>query len=751
MSATRREFLKAGALVGGLALVFELPEFLAGSAPAAFDPNAYLRVDSDDTVTLWVTHLEMGQGVRTVLPMILAEELDADWARVRIEQASPGARFAGIRLHTSGSDSSSDSYDTLRKAAATAREMLIAAAAARWRVPAHECRADRGAIRHERTNRSASFGAVAADAAHQPVPKDPPLKPVSAYRILGKPMKRVDGPRIVTGAAVYGIDARIPGMLYASVERAPRFGSTVASVDDAAARRVPGVRHVVRVSSGIHPGVAVVADDTWAAMRGRRALAIRWTEGLQPGFDSEQFLAAFPALLDRAAVKVRHEGDADAGLKTAARRYDATYVFPFQAHATMEPMNCVAHVRADRAEVWAPTQTDVRTIAQIVRVTGLPEAAIALNCLMMGGGFGRRLFSDYAAEAAEISKAIGAPVQVTWTREDDLRHGYFQPATAERFTAGLGADGRVVALVHATAHSDLTIYDVHDGRAIWDGKPRPAIAADAFESDEIPWGAFDNPYDWPALRVDGVDATTPVPTGPWRAVMYPSTVFGRECFLDELAGLTAQDPLALRLSLLPPGVKPVGEYRIDRSRLRRVLELARDRSGWGTRPAARPGRRSGRGIAANTYHAGSYIAMVAEVSVSDGDRDLRVERITTVVDCGLPLNPLGVLGQAESAIAWGLTATLLGKVDFVDGAAVPSNYSDYHVLRIDRMPVLDTLLVDSTSAPGGFGEHAVPLVAPAVANAVFAATGHRLRTLPLKLPAQVHTPAVSGRGSPQRP
>jgi isoquinoline 1-oxidoreductase beta subunit len=427
---------------------------------------------------------------------------------------------------------------------------------------------------------------------------------------------------------------------------------------------------------------------------------------------------------------VRHEGDADAALRSAARTISATYVFPFQAHAPMEPMNCTAHVRADAVEIWAPTQTDVRTLAAVARVTGLPEAAITLHCEMMGGGFGRRLFSDYAAEAAEVSKAVGAPVQVVWTREDDIRHGYFQPASAERFTAGLDANGRVTALAHATTHSDLTIYDIHAGRSLWTGASRPAVAPDAYEKDEIPWGAFDNPYEWPALRVDGVDATSPVPTGPWRAVMYPSTVFGRESFLDELAQAAGSDPIALRLSLLPHDVKRVGGFAIDRGRLARVLEQVRERAAWTSAPARVPGRRTGRGVAASTYHAGSYIAMV---SVADDLSDLRVHRIVTVVDCGLALNPLGITGQAESAIAWGLSATLLGKMHFRNGAAVQSNYSDFEVLRLDAMPALDTVILDSPARPGGFGEHAVPLVAPAVANAIFAATGQRLRELPLKL------------------
>ena len=728
---TRREFLRS-TVTAGLVLAFELPDLHSAAAAAGpFEPNAYLRVAPDGLVTIWVTKLEMGQGVRTLLPMIVAEELEADWPRVRIEQATPGPRFKGIELHTSGSGSSSGSYRQLRLAGATAREMLIAAASAGWGVEAASCRAERGSVVHAASGRRAGYGDLAGAAATQPVPRQPALKDPSAFTLLGRPMKRLDGPAIVSGRTQYGIDVRLPGMLFASIERAPTLGGTLIRFDADAALRVPGVRHVVPVSAGILPGVAVVADDNWSAIRGRAALTITW--GTRPGtpFDSDRYLAGLPAACAAASFEVRREGDATAALDAAATRHEATYVFPFQAHAPMEPMNCTAHVRAEAAEVWAPTQTDVRTLAQIGKVTGLPASAIALHCVMMGGGFGRRLFADYAAEACEISKAIVRPVQVTWTREDDIRRGYFQPATAERFTAGLDASGAAVALVHQTTSSDLTIYDIHDGRNIWTASSRPAKAADAYASDQSPWGAYDTPYEFPHLRVDCADVTSPVPVGPWRAVEYPSTVFGRESFLDELAGLTGRDPIALRLDLLPRDVKAIGPYRIDRARLARVLERVRDRSNWSVPLAPIPGRRRGRGVAVNVYHGRSHLAMVAEVSVADDFSDLRVDRITTVVDCGIALNPLGVSGQTESGIAWGLSATLLGKMDFAADRPVQGNYSDFEVLRIDQMPELDTVLLDSGEAPAGFGEHAVPTVAPAVANALFAATGVRVRELPL--------------------
>jgi len=735
-SPTRRRFLRTTA-AAGLLLAFDLRHLSAFSstaeADAAFDPNAHLRVGSDGTVTLWVTKLEMGQGVRTLLPMILAEELEADWTRVRIEQASPGARFKGIELHTSGSDSSSAAYRQLRLAAAAAREMLVAAAASSWTVDASSCRAERGSVVHVPTGRRQDYGLLAGAAGQQPVPTRPTLKDPSAFTLLGKPMKRVDGPAIVSGRAEYGLDVRVPGMLFASIERAPTLGGTLVRFDATAALQVPGVRHVVGVTSGILPGVAVVAEDNWSALRGRAALSITWGTRSGPAFDSDRFLSELPAACERATFKVRHEGDALAAMDRAVRRHEATYVFPFQAHAPMEPMNCTAHVQAGRAEVWAPTQTDVRTLAQVAKVTGLPETAITLHCVMMGGGFGRRLFADYAAEAAEVSKAIDRPVQVTWTREDDMRRGYFQPATAERFAAGVDASGGLMALTHKTTSSDLTIYDIHGGRNIWTAPPKPAKGADDYANDQSPWGAYDTPYEFPHLRVDCADVTSPVPVGPWRAVEYPSTVFGRESFLDEVAHLVGRDPIAFRLELLPRNVKTVGPYKIDRGRLARVLEQARDRARWGTPLPATAGRRSGRGVAVNVYHAGSYLAMVAEVSVADDLSDLRVHRLTTVVDCGIALNPLGVIGQTESGITWGLSAALLGKMNFKADAPVQGNFSDYRVLRIDQMPELDIVLLDSGAAPGGFGEHPVPLVAPAIANALFAATGTRLRELPLRL------------------
>lgn len=734
MSVTRRGFLRAIPATGaGLGITLCLPELLAirgAAAAASFEPNAFLRISPDGSITLWIVRLEMGQGVRTLLPMMIAEELEVDWSDVRLEQAEPDQRFSGIRLHTSGSSSSSGTYRMLRTAGAAAREMLVAAAAANWNVDRATCTASHGRVIHTPTRRRLTYGALASAAARQQVPEAPTLKDPTSFRLLRQPTRRIDGPAIVTGRAQYGMDVRVPGMLCASIARAPTLGATLARFDPNAGLRIPGVRHVVRVASGIHPGVAVVANDTWSALRGRVALRVEWTPGPHATFDSDRFLEQLPQALDRADFKVRYEGDAMAALDSAARRLEATYVFPFQAHAPLETMNCTADVRKDSAELWVPTQTDVRTLDQVRKVTGLAAEDIRIHPLLMGGGFGRRLFSDYAAEAAEISKAIGRPVQVVWTREDDMRSGYFHPATVERFTAGLDADDKIVSLVHRTSSSDLTIYDIHDGRNIWRDPPH-AKKPDHYESGQNPWGAYDTPYEFPSLRVDCADVTSPVPVGPWRAVGYPSTVFGRESFLDEVAAVVGKDPIALRLELLPRDIKKVGPYAIDRARLIRVLEAVRDRSGWKAQPAVVRGRRRSRGVAANVYHAQSYLAMVAEVSVADDGSDIQVERLTTAVDAGIALNPLGLLGQTESGIAWGLSCALFGKIDFKNGAPVQSTFADFKVLRFRDMPVLETVILDSGAPPGGFGEHPVPLVAPAVANAIFAATGRRLRELPL--------------------
>jgi isoquinoline 1-oxidoreductase beta subunit len=423
---------------------------------------------------------------------------------------------------------------------------------------------------------------------------------------------------------------------------------------------------------------------------------------------------------------IRREGDAAAALAGAPTTLEAIYTFPFEAHAPLEPMNCAADVRRDSCEMWVPTQTPETAFDNVIRRLGLPPEAVKVHTTLMGGGFGRRLFVDYADEAVELSRAVGRPVQIVWTRTDDMRFGFFHPPSLERLRAGLGTDGRIAAWLHQSTGPDLSMFGLPTAEEMRDRQ--------RYAKDESPWGAFDRFYNFPSLRVDYIPVPCPVPTGSWRAVEYPSRVFGRESFLDEVAHATRRDPLELRLELLRPGdVLVLGSQRIDRTRMIRVLELTREKSDWSRPPMARGDRLVGRGLATNIYAAESYMAQVAEVSVARDLSDLRVERMVCVFDCGFPINPDGLEGQVESAITWGLSAALHGKIDFRQGRAVQGTYGDFRVMRMNEMPLIETYIVPSEQAPGGFGEHAVPPVAPAVANALFAATGKRMRELPVAL------------------
>jgi len=730
MRTTRRSFLKTSLKTSvvagtGLALWFELPRSVAVDDPVTFEPNAYISITPDNIVRLWITRSEMGQGVRTTLPMMLAEELSADWSQIEYAQAMPGGRFKGIRLRTSGSGSTVGTYDALRKAGATAREMLIAAAAGRWRVDASSCRADQGSVVHLGTGRKLSYGNLAAAAARQRVPDNPPLKNPKDFRIIGKSLKRIDGHGIVTGQAVYGIDVHVPGMLYAVMARCPYVGGKVANFDATKSLSVPGVCHVVPVKSGLATGVAVVADYTWAAMKGRDALKVEWDHGPNANFDSERFLTQMQDQLahPQDGYFVRDDGDARKALRAAEKKLEATYEFPFQAHAPLETMNCVADVRKDSCEIWAPTQCPEVVLSETAKMLGLPEDSVKVHITLLGGGFGRRLIADYAHEAVEVSRAIGKPVQMLWTRSDDMRCGFFHPCNVEHIAGGLDV-GRPIAWVQRSIGSDLSVshYPSEEQKK----NPR------GYFNDGLPWGSFDNPYNFPNLKADFIPLNSPVPTGPWRAVFYPPTVFARESFIDEMAHAAGQDPLEFRLHLLEPGdVLKVGDAVIDRSRLIRVLQVAAEKSKWKRALAQTGDRLWGRGIACNVYSEDCFIAQVVEVSVGRQSHDIRVHRIVCAADCGIVVNPLGLEGQAESGITWGLSATLHGRIDFKNGVAVQENFQDFEVIRMDEAPEIETHIVVTDHPPGGFGETAVPPVAPAVANAIFAATGKRIRSLPI--------------------
>ena len=720
---SRREFLKT-AVGAGLVLAIDVRAFCAAEANADFAPNAYIQIRPDNNIRLWVTRTEMGQGVRTTLPMMLADELEIDWSQIQLEQAATVPRFKGIRLRTSGSGSTVGTYNALRKAGATARVMLVGAAAEKWGVEPATCRAQSGTVVHVPSGRKASYGELADATSKRPVPANPALKDPKDFHYIGKPMKRTDGGAILTGKATYGIDTRVPGMLFAVVKRCPYLKGSVISFDRTKAMMVKGVQHVVPVESGLATGVAVVADDTWAAMKGTEALEVNWNPGPYRNFDSDRFLLEMEAALNESGYYVRGDGDAHKAAASADLKLEAVYEFPFQAHAPLEVMNCIADVHAGSCEIWVPTQAPATAQEDTAKQLGLPVETVKVNVTLTGGGFGRRLFCDYVPEAVEISKAIGKPVQVVWTRSDDMRFGFFQPPSIVRIAGGFDPAGKPLFWNQRSVGSDLSMFGPPDAKALAD--PRH------YFNDGSPWGSFDNPYNFSNLQADFVRRNSPVPTGPWRAVEYPAQVFARESFIDEMAHAAGRDPLEFRLELLQPGdVLKLGDAKIDRGRLIQALKLVGEKSNWNGEPASMPGRFWGHGLACNIYSDDCFMAQVAEVSVGKAAGDIRVHRVVCALDCGRVINPLGLDGQNESGITWGLTAALHGRIDFRNGTAVQENYGDYEVIRIDEAPVIETHIVPSELPPGGFGETAVPPVAPAAANAIFAATGKRIRRLPI--------------------
>jgi isoquinoline 1-oxidoreductase subunit beta len=716
---SRRTFLRTAAL-GGASLVigFNGTRLLGKSdtvGTGLFKPNAWIRIDPDDTVTLTIGRSEMGQGVRTSLAMLLAEELEADWSRIKLVQASPGPGFEDIG--TGGSDSIRDGWKTLRQAGAAAREMLATAAAARWKIDRNSCVAVNGGIVHTPTGRRLSYGELVADAAKLPLPDNAPLKRAGDYKIIGHATPRIDGHDIVTGQARYGIDARIPGMLHASLERPPWTGAKPKSVQEDKARAVAGVRSVIKTSHGI----AVVADSTWAAIKGRTALAVEWDDPPGDAFDSDAHAKRLEAASRQKGFITRKEGP-PAGTGPITRSIDAIYHYPFYAHAPVETMNCVADVQENRCTIWAPTQAPNRLQKRVAELLGLAPDRIDVHVTMMGGGFGRRLAVDYALEAAEISRAVKAPVQLLWSRPDDMKHGHFQAASAHYLSAGFDAAGKPVAWKHTKAGSFHNI-----------SPPDPSEVHDIAWYQDWSWGAYDVPYAIPAIETAYVTVDLPVKHGPWRSVFAPSSVFAREGFFDEVAHASSADPLAFRLDLLKGAdVIKAGNVTIDRRRLRRVLEMVRDKSGWGQKVP----ERHGRGVACNAYFGHTYIAYVVEVSV-DHDGNVHVERVVAAVDCGLVVNPTGVEQQMEGGIIWGISSALHGEITFRGGAAQQGTFADFAVARMRDAPIIEVNIVNADAPePFGMGEPPVPPIAPAITNAIFAATGKRLRQLPVR-PAQL--------------
>jgi isoquinoline 1-oxidoreductase beta subunit len=725
--SSRRAFLKAGA-AGGAALVvgFHLQGELYAQAPPPErkPPNpfdAWIRIDKDGGVTLITAKSEMGQGALTALPMILAEELDVEWSQVRVEQARTDP---SIYEHgTGGSGSVRTSWTPLRQAGAAARQMLVEAAADVWHVNVDTCKTEKGHVVHGPRQKRLPYGALVAAAAKRPLPdfSKVTLKSPADFRIVGSDPPRTEIPQKVDGSARFGIDVRVPGMVYAVVARCPTFGGRPKSFDATRAKAVPGVRQVFEIpamSKGAHStgGVAVVADSSWAAIQGREALQVEWDHGPHAAESSATLRQQFETTLQKPGKAVRNEGDVDGALAKAARRLEAVYELPFQAHATMEPMNGTVDIRADRAEAWIPTQAPDWSRDVIREVSGLSPEKIDVHTTLMGGGFGRRYQADFVVEAAQVAKTAGAPVQLLWTREDDMRHDFYRPAAYHRLVAALDEQGLPQAWHHRFTSTSI--------QAFWNNPEHPQPP----EESEI-GGAVDLPYDIPHLRVEYADTATGVPVAWWRSVESSLNAFTVESFLDELAAATKTDPLALRLKLLGRDrmVKqpPTNDTVLDTRRLKAVFELAAAKAGWGTPlPAGR-----GRGIAGHFSFA-TYVAEVAEVSLQGGVP--RVHRVVAAVDCGRAVHPEGVRAQVESAIVYGLSAALDGAITIQKGGAEQSNFHDFPVLRIDAMPVVEVHLVPSQEPPTGIGEPALPPLAPAVANAVFAATGRRVRRLPMR-------------------
>ena len=694
----RRDFLQVTGTIGaGLVIGFRIPN-RRGVAP--FAPNAWLRIGTDDSVLVIVDRSEMGQGVTTSLPMLLAEELEADWTKIRFEFAPADKAYVNQIFGmqgTGGSSSVRAAWKPLREAGARARSVLIAAAAQTWGVEPTSCRAEAGAVIHAPSNRRLTYGALAQRAAALTVPTEVQLKDPKDWHLAGKPTKRLDTRFKVNGTAQFGIDVRVPGMLTAVVARSPVFGGKVRSFDGTAAKAIPGVRHVVQISSG----VAVVGDGYWPAKQGRDALKVSWDEGPVAQVSSASISSLFAQRATQDGAVARHDGDAVAALAGAAQRVEAVYEMPFLAHATMEPMNCTAHVRADGVDIWAPTQfqTGVQMIGG--QIGGIAPEKVAVHTTYLGGGFGRRFELDFIMEALETSKAAGAPVKVIWSREDDIQHAQYRPANYHQLRAGLDASGRPVAWTHRIVAPSIM------------ARMFPQTVKNGLDGEAVE-GGVGLPYAVPNVHVDYQLTDTGIPVGFWRSVNNSFNAFAVEGFIDELAAAAKQDPYEYRRTLLANAPRDRG-----------VLELAATKAGWGTPlPAGRA-----RGIAVYKSFE-SYAAQVAEVSVSPAG-DVRVHRVVCAIDCGMHVNPSTIEAQMQSGIVFGLTAALKGAITIENGRVMQSNFHDYQMLRIAEMPVVEVHIVPSTEAPGGVGEPGTPPIAPAVCNAIFAATGKRIRRLPI--------------------
>ncbi|SAK50852.1 aldehyde oxidase [Caballeronia temeraria] len=720
---SRRAFLRFGitagvAASGGLLIGFSLPaasqdqnkgkSVIGGDAvespqDGVFAPNAFVQIDKSGKVVLIMPKVEMGQGVYTALPMLIAEELDVPLDSVTIDHAPPNEKLftdplLGGQL-TGGSTSIRYAWEPLRKAGAAARMMLVAAAAQQWQCDPSSCQAQDGKVMHASGDRSASYGELAETAAKMPVPQDIKLKDPHHFKIVGTPVKRLDSPEKVDGTAIFGLDVRLPDMVYAAIVNCPVFGGTLASVDDSNAKKIPGVRQIVKFDNG----VAVIGDHTWAAKRGAAALQIRWNEGASAKVSTQQIVDDMANASQRAGAVARKDGDVGNAFSSAKTRVDAVYVQPFLAHATMEPINCTVHVRPDGCDIWLGTQVPTRIRDAGMKATGLPADKIFVHNHLLGGGFGRRLEFDMATQALKIGKALGVPVKVTWSREEDIQHDMYRPCYYDKLSAGLDANGKPVAWTHRIVGSSVL------------ARFAPPAVKNGIDPDAVEV-ASDLPYDLPNQLVDYVRLEPhDVPTAFWRGVGPTRGTFVVESFIDELAVQAKADPVKYRRDLL--GKTP---------RARNVLDVATQAAAWGQQSVPQ-----GQGRGVSVMHAfGSFFAIVADVTVDKGG-EVKVNRIVCAVDCGMVVNPNTVEAQVQGGIIFGITAALYSEITIKDGRVEQSNFTDYRMLRIHETPPVEVHIVKSTEAPGGIGEPGTAALAPAITNAIYAATGKRLRRLPV--------------------
>jgi isoquinoline 1-oxidoreductase beta subunit len=728
-SLDRREFLKTSAVTGVALLIGfrldareadDLAQAQEKPVPNPFD--AWVRIAPDNHVTLILGKSEMGQGVITSLPMILADELCVDWKQVSVEQAPTNPK---VYDHgTGGSGSVAGSWLPLRRAGAAAREMLITAAATQWNVNRDTCVAQDGGVLHGARKNFLTYGQLVEQASKLPVPdlKTVPLKNSQNFSIVGCELPRVDAKSKSSGTAKFGIDTRVPGMMYAVVARCPVFGGKVKAFDATKAKSVAGVRDVFTIdpvakgafSAG---GVVVLAENSWAAIQGREALKIVWDEGPHAGESSETLRAQFLENTAKPGKAFRNEGDADAALAKPAKKIEATYEFPFAPHACMEPMNCTVHIRPEGAEAWVPTQAPQWAQDVIAGVSGLPHEKVVVHTTLMGGGFGRRYQADFVMEAAQVAKVTGKPVMVLWTREDDMQHDFYRPASYHKFSGAIESDGRIAAWKHFQTSTAIG--------AMWSDKGEAGAAEGEFGT-----AAF-IPYQAANYRVEYTLAKSGVPRAWWRSVEHSSSGFVVESFIDELATAAGADPLQFRLSQIgddrsiPDFTDPKEGKPLNTARLKGVLKLAAEKGGWGT-PLPKG---TGRGIA-GYYSFETYTACVAEVSVVD--KAVKVHRLVYAVDCGRPINPEGVRAQVESAAIYGLSAALFDAITIKGGRVEQSNFNDYTMPRIGDTPKIEVHVLHSTQEPTGIGEPGLPVMAPAICNALFTLTGKRIRRLPIR-------------------